>query len=250
MEAAGTRPSQIKLIQQTIDSRGGRSRDTPSSDVASIDIPSEVDRQPTASKTPRGLSSTSRPRSSSRGPAAGAPHLTRAISEPLEDRPTKSSQQSRVSGTGGFGRAAALGATAPIRSSTQGGREASDASPKEFNPNTPSSVAKKFSPDYFLSILGDGPSLSRNTGLVLYTERDLAGECATIVEGLMKPSDHWEDRMAALERLQGLICMDAADFDTFPSILKGMHEQVSPERIFLLLINAVMFATGIRFLSK
>lgn len=172
-----------------------------------------------ANRAPRGLSTTSKQRPSSRGTL----QLTRAISDPSVDQ-QQPSKQTPISARGS--RAGGFGATAPIRSSSH--VDADGGSPKEFNSSAQSTSAKKYSPDYFLSILGDGPSVPRSPGLVLYTERDLAVECGSILEGLQKPSDHWEDRMAALSRLQALACIDAVDFESFPTLLKGMQEQVHP----------------------
>jgi hypothetical protein len=154
------------------------------------------------------------------------PPLVRAVSEPTEV--AKVAQQS-----GGTFKTNNFAATAPVRHthkrSTSMHSEGSDGDVMEarmYINGLPSDSNRKFNPDYFLSILADGPSLRPNNAVMMYTDRDLSSQCAIVTEGLQKPSDNWEDRMMALSRLQSLACMDAIDFDTFPLLLKGMHEMV------------------------
>ena len=122
--------------------------------------------------------------------------------------------------------AASLSATAPVKSLPLrlNSLDSNDSNNDGFAVHA-AIQCSKFSTDYFFAVLEDGPSLASNL-IPLYTERDLMMQFASISAGLSKSSDLWEDRVAALSKLQALVCTDALDFDNFSTLLRDLHELV------------------------
>lgn len=124
---------------------------------------------------------------------------------------------------------ASLAATAPARGIVRQASAGLEVESAESLPPVPlnlnSGSNRKYSPDYFFSILVDGspvPVLSTP----IYTEKDLADAFSAVQEGLAKPAELWEERIAALAKVQSLVCGNALSYDNFPALLRGLQELV------------------------
>ncbi len=237
MVRCGIRPAQIRAVELAISSQNQDDKlklprvadkadtdsDYPLENLVADAIPVDEGAAPVH---PRG--------GGSRHGASAAPQLRRALSDPSDNYADVS--------TAGLSRGlpppASLAATAPIRSTTSrpNTQDSAGGDTEAFGAGSASN--RKFSPDYFYAILTDGPPLPTNTAPI-YTERDVGIAFASISEGLTKPADHWEDRMAGLQQLQALSCSGALDYDSFSVLLKGIHEQVC---IYIYLLGVYLVA--------
>lgn len=56
----------------------------------------------------------------------------------------------------------------------------------------------------------------------MYSDRELTQEIDAIVETTSTSKAEWDDRVEALRRFQGLLHGNAAEFDSFPSLVRRM----------------------------
>jgi hypothetical protein len=159
--------------------------------------------------------------------------LQRALSDPTRSdytetpkdviaAPVKKSAMSTRASLAATAPPRGLGRPTPLAGVDVEGSETSPPVPLSLN----SSSSRKYSPEYFFSILVDGspvPSLSPP----IYTEKDLADTFNSVQEGLTKPAELWEDRIAALSKIQSLVCGNAMTYDNFTVLMRGLQEQVS-----------------------
>ena len=232
MVRCGIRPAQIRAVEQAVASRNHDARITSNATADSrplrlAEVIADGGADSTAdnhimelSSPAQGATTSVSSRDSARHAttsAAAVPQLRRAHSDPTDSDISVNSHNR--------GPPASLAATAPIRGNVSRANTQDSAGSDAEAFGTGPSSNRKFSPDYFYAIMTDGPPLPTSIAPI-YTERDVGTAFTNISEGLTKPADHWEDRMAALQRLQALSCTDALDYDSFPLHLKGIHEQV------------------------